>query len=181
MKQNNYTEAFRKYESILFEEPTHAATHNSLGWIYKTQLDDFRKAESHFTAAIRSEPHYPHAYLNFAVLLMDLERYDELEALVQKALDVPAIEKSWLYHRLGLARELQLRFDEAVTYYEKAILMTLNDDKIKAYRPPAPRRGNLGRSCPYRSCHSSNQKMPDVFCSVFNVRMKPSSAVAFEY
>ncbi|RYY97627.1 MAG: tetratricopeptide repeat protein [Chitinophagaceae bacterium] len=134
VKQNNYTEAFRKYESILFEEPAHAATHNSLGWIYKTQLDDFRKAESHFSAAIKAEPQYPHAYLNYAVLLMDLERYDELERLVQKALDVPAIEKSWLYHRLGLACELQLRFDDAVAYYEKAILMTLNDDKIKTYQ-----------------------------------------------
>jgi tetratricopeptide (TPR) repeat protein len=134
VKNNNYVEAFRKYESILFEEPSSAATHNSLGWIYKTQMDDYEKAESHYTAAMNGEPSYPHAYLNYAILLTDLERYEDLNKLVQRAMDVEAIEKSWLYHRLGLAAELRLQFEDAITYYEKAILITLSDEKIKNYK-----------------------------------------------
>jgi hypothetical protein len=30
--------------------------------------------------------------------------------------------------------ELQLHFQEAINLYEKAILLTLNDDKIKGYK-----------------------------------------------
>src|SRR5438105_3203530 len=86
IKNNNYIEAFRKYESILFEEPAHAATHNSLGWIYKTQMDDYAKAESHYMAAIKGDPAYPHAYLNYAVLLMELERFNDLDELVERAM-----------------------------------------------------------------------------------------------
>ena len=48
IKNNNYAEAFKKYESILYDEPSSAPAHNSLGWLYKTQLDDYGKAENHF-------------------------------------------------------------------------------------------------------------------------------------
>ena len=39
IKNNNYAEAFKKYESILYEEPDSAPAHNSMGWLYKTQFD----------------------------------------------------------------------------------------------------------------------------------------------
>lgn len=130
----NYVEAFRKYESILFDEPTNAATHNSLGWIYKTQMDDYKNAENHYQAAIKCEPLHPHAYLNYAVLLMDLERYEDLFRLAKKAMKIESVDKAWLHHRLGLAEELQLKYEEAIMYYEKAILLSLNDDKIKNYK-----------------------------------------------
>ena len=114
VKNNNYTEAFKKYESILFDEPGNAATHNSLGWIYKTQMDNYEKAENHYLAAIKSEPHYPYAYINYAILLMDLERFAEMEKLIEKALKIATTDKSTLYCRLALANEMQLKFDEAI-------------------------------------------------------------------
>ena len=51
IKNNNYAEAFKKYESILYEEPDSAPAHNSMGWLYKTQFDDYAKAENHFSTA----------------------------------------------------------------------------------------------------------------------------------
>lgn len=134
IKNSNYMEAFRKYESILFEDPANAATHNSLGWIYKSQMDNYEMAEKHYQAAVNSDPSYPHAYLNYAILLMDMERYADLRLLLEEAQDVPAIEKSWIFQRLGFASELQLRFEEAMEYYEKAMMLSLNTDKIKMYR-----------------------------------------------
>jgi tetratricopeptide (TPR) repeat protein len=134
LKNNNYTEAFKKYESILFDEPGNAATHNSLGWIYKTQMDNYSYAEKHYLAAINSEPDYPYAYINYAILLMDQERFDDMTKLIQKALDIATTDKPSLYYRLALASEIQLKFDEAVSYYQKAILFSLNDEKIKSYR-----------------------------------------------
>ena len=134
LKNNNYTEAFKKYENILFDEPGNAATHNSLGWIYKTQMDNYEKAENHYRAAINSEPNYPYAYANYAMLLMDQGRYTEMEKLVKKALKIATTDKSTLYCRLAVANELQLKFDDAIAFYEKAILFTLNDEKIKSYK-----------------------------------------------
>lgn len=130
----NFVEAFKKYESILFDEPTNAPTHNSLGWIYKTQMDDYRNAENHYLAAIKGEPAYPHAYLNYIILLTDTERFAEALTWVKKAMKIEAVDKAWLHHRLGLIHELQLKFDEAIFHYEKAMLLTLSDEKIKAYK-----------------------------------------------
>ena len=134
VRNNNYTEAFKKYDSILFDEPGNAATHNSLGWIYKTQMDNYSKAENHYLAAIKSEPDYPYAYTNYCILLMDQERFTDLEKLIQKALKIPTTDKAQLYYRLALANEIQLKFEEAISFYEKAILFSLSDEKIKSFR-----------------------------------------------
>ena len=71
IKNDNYVEAFRKYESILSEEPTHGPTLNSLGWLNKTQIENYKKAESYYLACIKTNPSYPHAYQNYAVLFND--------------------------------------------------------------------------------------------------------------
>lgn len=139
IKNSNYVEAFRKYESILYEEPNHAPTHNSMGWLYKHQFDDYVKAENHFLTAIKGAPLYPHSYFHYAVLLTDMERYDELKRHLSNSLSVPTIEKSWVYCRFAIIEELQLNFKEAINYFEKAILTTLNEDKIKDYRQDADR------------------------------------------
>ena len=153
IKNNNYAEAFRKYETILYEEPGNGPTLNSLGWLYKTQIEDYSKAESYYQASIKkSAPLYPHAYFNYATLLTDMERYTELVALLDKCLSVPTIEKSWVYLKLGLKEELQLNFNKAMDCFEKAILLSLNDEKIKEYRL------NIER-CQQKTDLSKNQKV----------------------
>lgn len=133
IRNNNYTEAFRKYENILMEEPGNGPTLNSLGWLSKTQLEDYKKAEAYYLASIKGNPSYPHAYSNYATLLTDMERFEELTELLQKCFGIPVIEKSWVHAKFGFMEELKLNFDEAISCYEKAMLVTLNDDKIKEY------------------------------------------------
>src|SRR6187549_1297302 len=79
IRNSNYPEAFQKYEDILYEEPGYAPAHNSIGWIFKTQFDNYKKAELHFHAAIKADPNYPHPYFHLASLLLDQERFAELE------------------------------------------------------------------------------------------------------
>ena len=139
IKNNNFAEAFKKYESILYEEPDSAPAHNSLGWLYKTQFDDYVKAENHFSTAIKCDPLYPHSYFHIAALLMDMERFDELGLHLEKCLRTRTIDKSWVYGRYALSEELRKNYDKAVFYFEKAILASQNDEKIKDYRQDTER------------------------------------------
>ncbi|MBC7848806.1 MAG: hypothetical protein H7Y31_03680 [Chitinophagaceae bacterium] len=134
IRNNSYVEAFRKYETILYEEPGNAPTLNSMGWLYKTQIEDYKKAEKFYNACINSNSMYPHAYINYAVLLTDMERFDELNKHLERCLKVVTIEKSLIYLRYGIMEELKLNFEEAIGYYEKAMLFTLSDEKIKDYQ-----------------------------------------------
>jgi tetratricopeptide (TPR) repeat protein len=134
IKNNNYAEAFKKYESILYDEPDSAPAHNSLGWLYKTQFDDYGKAENHFLTAMKGDPLYPHPYFHLAALLMDMERFEELNRHLEKCLRIRTIEKSWVYGRYALIEELGLKFEKAIYFFQKAILSSQNDEKIKDYK-----------------------------------------------
>lgn len=134
IKNNHYAEAFKKYESILYEEPGSAPAHNSMGWLFKTQFDDYSKAENHFQTAMRCDPLYPHSYFHMAALLMDMERFEELQAHLEKCLRVRTIDKSWVYGRFAMSEELRNNYEKSIFYFEKAILVSQNDEKIKDYR-----------------------------------------------
>jgi tetratricopeptide (TPR) repeat protein len=151
IKKNAHVDALRKYETILYDEPHHAPTHNSLGWIYKTQFDDYNKAETHFKAAIKSDPAYPHPYFHYAVLLTDMDRYEELKKHLDKCLTISTVDKSWVYYRYAIAAELNMHFDDAINYFEKAILNSLNDEKIKEYQT------DIERCKKNRNCHQSQR------------------------
>jgi len=105
-----------------------------LGWLSKTQIEDFTKAEAYYKASIASDPQYPHTYLNYATLLTEMERFEELQELLQTCFRIPTIEKSWVFMKLGLMEELKLDFKEAISNNEKAILVALSDEKIKDYQ-----------------------------------------------
>jgi tetratricopeptide (TPR) repeat protein len=134
IKNNNYAEAFKKYENILYDEPDSAPAHNSLGWLYKTQFDNYAKAENHFLTAIRCDPLYPHPYFHMVALLMDMERLEELNQHLERCLRIRTIEKSWVYGRYALMEELKLNFEQAIYQFQKAILSSQNDEKIKDYK-----------------------------------------------
>jgi hypothetical protein len=65
---------------------------------------------------------------------MDMERFDELTQHLEKCLKVRTIDKSWVYGRYALMEELKLNFEKSIFYFEKAILVSQNDEKIKDYK-----------------------------------------------
>ncbi|HXL58371.1 MAG TPA: hypothetical protein VN958_19045 [Chitinophagaceae bacterium] len=131
---NNYHEAFQKFENILYEDPGFAPAHNSIGWIYKTQFDNYEMAETHFTAAMKIDPLYPHSYFHFASILIDLERYSELKKHLDKCLKISTIDKARVYYRLGMLEEIKGRYDKAMRQYKHTILHCFNNEKIMNYQ-----------------------------------------------
>jgi tetratricopeptide (TPR) repeat protein len=133
IKNNEYTEAFKKCEEILYEVPDHAPAHNSMGWIFKTQFDDYARAENHFLMAIKMAPMYPHPYFHYATLLTDLERWEDLDTHLLLCAKVPTLDKSWIYSKRAVMYELTQDYDAAIKYNEQAILYCISDEKIRNY------------------------------------------------
>lgn len=134
IRNSDYVTAKRNYDEILQEEPTSACAHNSLGWLYKTQFDDYIKAEKHYKAAIRYEPNYPHPYWHLADLYSELERWDDLLKLLQQCLTIPVLDKSILYNRFGIMEELSGNFAAARNHYTRSLLFCLNNEKLEDYK-----------------------------------------------
>ncbi|MCU0395419.1 MAG: tetratricopeptide repeat protein [Chitinophagaceae bacterium] len=134
IRNSQFHEAFRKYEEILYEEPDYAPAHNSLGWIYKTQFENYQKAEVHFKAAIASDPLYPHPYFHMASILIDLERFEELAEFLDRCLGIRTIDKSWVYYRYGMVAELRGQLSEAIQWYRRALMQTMSNEKVKDYQ-----------------------------------------------
>jgi tetratricopeptide (TPR) repeat protein len=134
IRNNNYHEAFEKYENILYEEPGYAPAHNSLGWLFKTQFDNYAKAEMHFKAAIKSDKLYPHPYFHLAALLTDLERFEDLTKHLEYCLKIQTIDKAWVYYRYGMLAEMNGEYNDAIKKYQQAILNCFNNDKVKEYQ-----------------------------------------------
>ena len=134
IRNSNYHEAFQKFENILYEDPLFAPAHNSIGWIYKTQFDNYEMAETHFNAAIKLDPQYPHSYFHMASIFIDQERYNELKKHLDKCLKISTIDKAWVYYRMGMLQEIKGHYDNAIREYKNAILNCFNNDKIKSYQ-----------------------------------------------
>ncbi|MEQ1552880.1 MAG: hypothetical protein ABL929_01810 [Ferruginibacter sp.] len=134
IKNNEYTEAFKKCETILYEMPDHAPAHNSMGWIFKTQFDDYARAEKHFLMAIKMAPLYPHPYFHYATLLSDLERWDDLDLHLSFCVEIATLDKCWIYSKRAAMYELLQNYAHAIKNYKQAILFSLSDDKIKTYK-----------------------------------------------
>ena len=134
IRNSNFQEAFQKYEAILCDDPRYAPAHNSLGWIYKTQFEDHDKAERHFRTAIKSDPLYPHPYFHLAAVMMDMDRFKELEEHLEHCLEVYTIDKSWIHDRFAMMHEQKQEFGAAIKCYQQAILATMSNDKIKEFR-----------------------------------------------
>jgi tetratricopeptide (TPR) repeat protein len=104
-----------------------------MGWFYRVQFEDYAKAEKHYKAALRYSPQYPHAHWNYAFMLMDLERYEELDKLLDKAMSIPSLNKAMVYNQRAEMREVQGAFAEAMLLYKEAIKRSVKNDQIEAY------------------------------------------------
>ncbi len=142
IRNNNYHEAFEKYETILYEEPGFAPAHNSMGWIYKTQFDNYAKAENHFKAAMQADAQYPHPYFHLSTIYFDLDKFDLLKSHLEKCLHVATVEKAWIYYRFGMIEETLTNYHEAIVCYKKAILNSFNNEKIAEYKADIERCNN---------------------------------------
>ncbi len=133
IRNNRIAEAVGLLEGIIAQVPDFGKAYNHLGWIFETKLKDYHKAEDMYKQCIAYNPEYPPVYLNLSIVLSSLEKYEELEKHLNKALGIPGVDKSTIHNEFGILRELQLNFNEAITHFKDAIRYCLNDTNLETY------------------------------------------------
>ncbi|MCS6821745.1 MAG: hypothetical protein NZ551_07735 [Microscillaceae bacterium] len=131
IKDGLIVEAFDTLTYIIERDTEYGKAYNHLGWIYETKYKDYKKAEECYKLALKYAPEYTAVYLNYAIVLSTLEKFEELEQLLAKALQVPGINKSKIYNEYGIMYEMQQKFDKAIEYYKKSIAFSLNNDDMR--------------------------------------------------
>jgi Tfp pilus assembly protein PilF len=121
IKETKVSDALALLNEILEDYPDYGKAHNHLGWIYETKLTDYKRADEHYRMAVKFSPEYPSVYYNYAILLSTLQRFDELEQLLAKALAIPGINKGTIHNEYGIMYESQGKYDDAIKHYKEYI------------------------------------------------------------
>ncbi len=130
IKDGFFEEATKKLEQIINENPNFGKAYNHLGYLYEVKYRDYDKGETLYKLALEKTPLYASTYYNYAILLSTLEKYDDLSLLLEKALLVPGIIKPTIYNEYGIMHEQKGNLDEAINYYRRCALESLDTNVI---------------------------------------------------
>lgn len=122
--------AVRTLEEATGRFPTFAKAWSELANILLHHLHDAENAIDYFKKSIETDPKIAEAYLGYAEALFALERYAEVNAILNQAMEVKGVKKDQAHYRLALLLESQGRFDEAIDKYREAILATFSQENI---------------------------------------------------
>lgn len=131
--EKKFADAINTLESILIEAPDYGKAYNHLGWIYETKYKDLNKAEEFYKKCVLYAPDYPAIYINLAVVLSSLGKYDELEAHLTRALSVAGVDKASMHNEFAIMYELQGKYNQAIESYKNAIRNTLSEVNVETY------------------------------------------------
>jgi Tfp pilus assembly protein PilF len=134
IKDGLIAEAFDTLTYILEQDTEYGKAYNHLGWIYETKYKNYSKAEECYKLALKYAPEYTAIYINYAILLSTLEKFVELLPILEKAIQVPGINKSKVWNEYGIMYELQGQYNEAMDAYRKGIQACLNDEDIERFQ-----------------------------------------------
>lgn len=134
IKNGNYIEAKNAFENALMDDPEFAPAHNSLGWIYKSQFDDYEKAIKHFNACIHFFPEYPYSYYNLVDVYINMDDWASAKKILELSYKTRTGQKSKISYHYGRISELTGNFEEALNHYKKALLLTINNELVEDYK-----------------------------------------------
>ncbi len=134
IKDGKYAQALELLTEVITEMPEHGRSHNHIGWIYETKYSDYAKAEKHYKAALAFSPEYPAIYYNYAILLSTTAKFEELNTLLQKAMDVTGINKATIHNEFAIMYEAQQKYNKAIDSFNQNILHLYDNKLIETAR-----------------------------------------------
>ena len=123
--------ALSELQLLMARQPDHGRAQALYGRILFRHLNDFAGAEEAFRIAMRNAPADPDLYVDYAELLVRLDKGTETVAILNRALEVPGVEKDKIYRIFSQLYERQAKWDDALEYNAKAFMFTLNNEMIQ--------------------------------------------------
>lgn len=130
IKQGDYVNAKSILESLIFDYPNSGMVHNSLGWLYRTQMENYQRAGEHYKASINFDQEYPHSYFNYAYMLLDLDDPKGARQVLEKAFAIRSVNKPKLRYELARIYEYEGNWEKAQEYYKMALQSSINNELI---------------------------------------------------
>lgn len=130
LQQGRITDCLTELELMTGMDPEDGKARALLGHVQYRHLDDLEGAESSFRLAMQYSPTYAPMYLDYAEVLMRLEKHTETIAVLNRAMEVKGIEKDRLHRLMGQIYEKEKRWSEAVEQYTQAILVSFSEDFV---------------------------------------------------
>jgi tetratricopeptide (TPR) repeat protein len=126
-------EAFNEISLLLPRFPESGRLQALHGQVLFRYLGHFDQAEEAFRKAMRSDGDDPALYPEYAALLLQGGKYTEVVAVLNRAMEVPLVAKEKIFALFGQLYERQQNWEEAIEYYSKAALFTLDTDEMEQF------------------------------------------------
>ncbi|GHC54795.1 tetratricopeptide repeat protein [Ulvibacter litoralis] len=130
IKNGKYEVASNILEKIIDIDSNFGKAYNHLGYLYEVKFKEYEKGETLYKLCLEKTPLYPAVYYNYAVLLSTLGKFDDLKKLLDTAITIPGITLATMYNEYAIMYEQQGNLDEAITYYKKCGMNTLDKNVL---------------------------------------------------
>ena len=107
-------------DELVMVEPAYGRAHYLLGWIYFKHMADYKTAEKHLKLCLRYEPLFAPNYTVYADVLTAQDKLEDLTKLAVEALNVPGIDRSYMFFKLAHAKEARQEYSDALNLIKKS-------------------------------------------------------------
>jgi tetratricopeptide (TPR) repeat protein len=122
LNDNNIQPAFTELHMAMELNPHDKETHNALGVIYLTKLEDYGKAIEQFQKALEIDEDYSEAATNLGNTYANMKQYDKAIESYKKAVSNPQYKNAAMaLNNLGMVYYRLLKFDEALSAFKEAL------------------------------------------------------------
>jgi len=122
LNENNIQPAFTELQKALELNPHGKETHNALGVIYLTKLEDYAKAIEHFQKALAIDKNYSEAATNLGNTYANMKKFNEAIESYNIALSNPQyMNPAMALNNLGRVYYRLSKWDEALSAFKDAL------------------------------------------------------------
>lgn len=130
-EKNDFGEALKLLLELEAEGTKLPNVYFYLALLYHFKFNDTTKADSYYKKTLEIDPDFAPAYYNYASFLQNNNRFDELEKFLEQMQRKLPVAQADVYLEYGLMRESQLRYKEALRYYDLALQNGINPEFVQ--------------------------------------------------